>query len=134
MSRASSNTHTLPLTLLFVAPQTLPHGLRVLSQLYAYILKTTSEVHARPCPANSAISQHVNVVRSLSRSLPRSQQHCHAMCKSSLCHVLVLTLPCMLLLTLVVTLGLYWRCHRFHFLVTIVSTLLTASTATCRTL
>ena len=37
----SSKPETLPLALLFVAPPALRHGLRVLSQLYAYILNTT---------------------------------------------------------------------------------------------
>ena len=37
--------------------------------------------------------QACNVALSLVRSLPHSQQHCHATCESSWCHVLLLILP-----------------------------------------
>ena len=70
-----------------------------------YILSTTGEVHARPCaPSSSSMSS---------------------------CHVLLLTLP--LRTSSLISCHTLPRslCHRLHSLVTIVSALFNARTATC---
>ena len=67
--------------------------------------------------------QECNVALSPLRSLPCSQQQCHAVCESSSCQVLLLTLPLQTSSVISCHTLPRWRCHCLHSLVRLLSSM-----------